>query len=206
MKFPNRELAIVQLGADMARGMTAHADVFPAPPASAESIDEALAAYHTARESSLTAQATAQAGSAAKKEALEALAAMLRSNVKYAESMTHGDTGRLQLVGWGGRRKPIRNERTAPGQVITLAVGQEGAGWVALGWKAPFDGGTVSAYRIQRRKRDNGSWADVGHWLNSVFFGTSMLQALLLISMALLIPALPVLACFWPARHVTQAD
>ena len=70
-------------------------------------------------------------------------------------------------------------------------------GWLLLFQIGYFAGALTLAF---------GSWADVGHWLNSVFFGTSMLQALLLISMALLIPALPVLACFWPARHVTQAD
>jgi hypothetical protein len=76
--------------------------------------------------------------------------------------MSNGDAARLQLVGWGRRRKPTRNERIEPGQVSTLEVRQEGPGWVALVWKAPFDGGTVAAYRIQRRKRDTGNWLDVG--------------------------------------------
>jgi len=55
-----------------------------------------------------------------------------------------------------------KRERIEPGQVSTLEVRQEGPGWVALVWKAPFDGGTVAAYRIQRRKRDTGHWMDVG--------------------------------------------
>ena len=70
-------------------------------------------------------------------------------------------------------------------------------GWLFLFQIGYFAGALTLAF---------GSWADVGRWLNGVFVGTSLVQALLLVAMALLLPALPVLACFWPARHVTQAD
>ena len=66
-------------------------------------------------------------------------------------------------------------------------------GWLMLFQVGYFAGALTLAF---------GSWADVGHWLQNVFFGTSAAQAVLLVSMALLIPALPVLACFWPARDV----
>jgi hypothetical protein len=49
-----------------------------------------------------------------------------------------------------------------PGQVRTLELVREGPDWVFLDWKEPADGGQVSAYRIQRRKRDGGTWMDVG--------------------------------------------
>ncbi len=38
----------------------------------------------------------------------------------------------------------------------------EGDTWVVFDWKPPVDGGAVAAYKIQRRKRDGGSWRDVG--------------------------------------------
>jgi hypothetical protein len=67
-------------------------------------------------------------------------------------------------------------------------------GWLVLFQVGYFAGALTLAF---------GSWADVGDWLHGVFVGTSVAQALLLVSMALLIPALPVLACFWPARDVS---
>ena len=43
-------------------------------------------------------------------------------------------------------------------------------------------------------------WSDVGAWLHTVLLRTSVLEALMLGAVALLLPALPVLACFWPRR------
>lgn len=45
--------------------------------------------------------------------------------------------------------------------MITLVVAEEGKSWITLEWKAPFDGGAVSAYRVQRRK-PGAEWTDVG--------------------------------------------
>ncbi|MEX0692731.1 MAG: fibronectin type III domain-containing protein [Gemmatimonadales bacterium] len=160
MQFPHRELEVVQLANDMSRGLAANADVFPAPPTTAQAIDEALAAYNTAREASVAAQGRAKARTRAKKKALTDLAGMLRSGVKYAESVANKDTSKLRLVGWGGHRRGARNPE--PGPATRLEVRKEGDGWVVLTWNPPTDGGPVSAYRIQRRKRDGGAWTDVG--------------------------------------------
>ncbi len=162
MRFPNRELAIVQLAKDVARGFTENPDLFPAPPAPPEVIDQALAAWDAARNDGIAAAAGARDGMGRKQEALNTLTALLRADVRYAESMANGEGGKLQKIGWAPRRKATRTEPVAPGQVMTLAVRQEGKDWVALGWNAPLDGGPVSAYRIQRRRRQDGDWADVG--------------------------------------------
>lgn len=45
-------------------------------------------------------------------------------------------------------------------------------------------------------------WSDLRAWVDTVLLRTSVLEAVMLVSFALLVPALPVLACFWPARHV----
>lgn len=161
MKFPKRELELVRLAQDASRGLAANPEVFPGAPTTPQALDEALTAYNNAREASLAGLAAAKAGTTAKQEAIESMATMLRATVKYAEFVAKGDPGVLGKIGWGGRRRPIRNEREAPGQVITLSVSQEGKDWVSLVWNAPFDGGTVAAYRIQRRRRDSGDWIDI---------------------------------------------
>jgi titin len=50
----------------------------------------------------------------------------------------------------------------APGEVRDIGIMVEGDGRVVLDWKPPVDGGAVAAYTIQRRRRDGGSWQDVG--------------------------------------------
>ena len=44
-------------------------------------------------------------------------------------------------------------------------------------------------------------WSDLRAWLHAVMLGTSVFEALALASVAILLPALPVVACFWPRRH-----
>jgi hypothetical protein len=162
MNFPSRELDIVRLAQDVANGFTANPDIFPAPPAAGERLLEAVGAYNTAREAAVTAQATAIKGTASKNEALGELTGLLKADLRYAESMSSGDPSRLQVIGWGPPRSPRFNDLAIPGQVITLEVLQEGNSWISLGWKEPFDGGPVSAYRVQRRRREGGEWTDVG--------------------------------------------
>ena len=162
MNFPSRELDIVRLAQDVANGFTANSDMFPAPPAAAERLLEAVGAYNTARDAAIAAQATAVQGTASKNEVLSELTGLLRADLRYAESMSNGDPSRLQLVGWGPPRSRRSNDLEVPGQVITLEVRQEGSSWVSLGWKEPFDGGPVAAYRVQRRRREGGEWTDVG--------------------------------------------
>jgi hypothetical protein len=162
MNFPSRELDIVRLAQDVANGLAANPETFPAPPASAERLLETVGKYNAARDAALAAQATAVKGTASKNEALEELAGLVKSNLRYAESVSRDDPSRLQLIGWGPPRNRRFNELEIPGQVMTLEVRQEGKSWISLGWKEPFDGGPVSAYRIQRRRREGGEWTDVG--------------------------------------------
>jgi hypothetical protein len=162
MNFPSRELDVVRLAQDVANGLTANPEAFPAPPASAEQLLEAVGAYHTARDAAIAGTANAVQGTAGKNKILKDLAGLVKSNLRYAESVSRGDPAKLQLIGWGPPRKPQPNDLAIPGQVITLEVRQEGSTWVSLGWNEPFDGGPVSAYRIQRRRREGGEWTDVG--------------------------------------------
>ena len=52
-------------------------------------------------------------------------------------------------------------------QERSLEAPREGEGWVLLDRKEPVDGGAVAAYKIQRRERPSGAWADVGMAIDS---------------------------------------
>ncbi len=159
--FPYREPDIVRLAQDIATGLAAHTDVFPSPPASPDDINQALTAYNSAREAAIVASANARQGTAAKDEAIRSLMDLMRADLRYAESTSRSDDGKLQLLGWGAPRS--RTATGIPGQVRTLEVLREGKNWLFLDWKEPVDGGQVAAYKVQRRQRDGGGdWTDVG--------------------------------------------
>jgi hypothetical protein len=162
MRFPEREADILRLASDIAAGLAAHPDVFPAPPYSAEDLQKALAAHDVNREAHIRAEATAVQGTVAKRESQRTIEDMAKANLRYAENHTRGDDGKLQLLGWGGRRARTLTITEPPGQVRTLEVVREGKDWVFLDWKEPMEGGVVAAYKIQRRRRDSGDWTDVG--------------------------------------------
>ena len=42
-----------------------------------------------------------------------------------------------------------------------LGAPRQGEGWVCLDWKKPAEGGIVSAYKVMRRQRPDGPWAEV---------------------------------------------
>lgn len=159
-RFPKRETDIERLAKDVVKGLTEHTDVFPAPPVAPDDITTSLASYNDARDAAIEAAAAAKSGTAVKDDALDTLVEQVKSDLRYAESIARGDSGKLQLVGWGGRRSPTPND--LPGQARTLEVMKEGDGWLFLDWKEPTDGGLVSAYKVQRRKREGGKWTNVG--------------------------------------------
>jgi len=164
-RFPISEAEITTLAQDLIHGLSAYAEDFPAPPVAPAELETALAAYVTARETATAGAAAAAQGTAAKEEALQALTDLMKAVIRYAENTVAFDDGKLQLLGWGGRKS--RTSLDAPGQVRTLEVLREGEGWVYLDWKDPVDGGRVAAYKVQRRRRNEGPWIDVGMAVDS---------------------------------------
>ena len=69
------------------------------------------------------------------------------------------DDDKLKLIGWSGKETPAA--LAPPGEVRQLEAPKQGEGWVFLDWKQPVDGGSVIAYKIQRRNRTDGAWQDV---------------------------------------------
>jgi hypothetical protein len=165
MRFPLRESDIARLAHDIATGLTAHPEDFPAPPVPADAIHQALAEYNAAREAAIVASAQAVSGTQSKDDALAALVDALKTDIRYAENIFRGDDGKLQLIGWAGRRQGTAS--SVPGQARTLELIREGKDWVHLDWKQPTDGGEVAAYNVRRRQRDGGSWMDAGMAIES---------------------------------------
>ncbi len=162
MQYPTREADILRLADDIAAGLAAHTEVFPAPPFSPEDFQQALTEHDGNREGAILARAEAVQSTDMKERSLAKVEDMSKSSIRYAENHTRGDDGKLQLIGWGARRSRTVTIMEPPGQVRTLENIREGKDWVFLDWKEPVDGGEVAAYRVQRRQRHSGDWLDVG--------------------------------------------
>jgi hypothetical protein len=80
-KYPLRELEILRLAQDVSIGLVAHREDFPAPPAGADEIDRALAAYDEARESARKGAAEAATGAALKDQALAELSKLVKADI-----------------------------------------------------------------------------------------------------------------------------
>nr|VFJ90247.1 MAG: Fibronectin type III domain-containing protein [Candidatus Kentron sp. H]VFJ92417.1 MAG: Fibronectin type III domain-containing protein [Candidatus Kentron sp. H]VFJ99019.1 MAG: Fibronectin type III domain-containing protein [Candidatus Kentron sp. H] len=158
--FPKAESKIQHLAHEMVTGLTAHTNLFPAPPVTAEALAAALATYTEAAEAALELYAQAEHATATKDEALQVLVDDMKLDLRYAENITHFDDASLKHLGWGGRR--ARTSLEAPGQTRSLEGPRQGDGWVYLDWKEPDEGGKVAAYRVQRREGDAEDWVDVG--------------------------------------------
>jgi hypothetical protein len=162
MRFPYREADILRLAHDIAAGLAAHTDAFPSPPVAPEELEQALTEHDDNREAAIRARAAAAQSAAAKDGSLAKIQDLSKAVIRYGENHTRGDDGKLQLLGWGGRRSRTVTVTDPPGQPRTLEVIREGKDWVYLDWKDPTEGGEVAAYRVQRRTRDDGDWMDVG--------------------------------------------
>ena len=159
-RFPKREADIAALTKRVVTGLTTHAEDFPSPPATPQQLEDALAAYDAAKDAAIEADGAAIAATTEKDERLETLTDLLKADLRYAEITTRNAPDLLSNLGWGPRRDG--GALDIPGQARGLDVSSEGPGWVVLDWKAPAEGGAVSAYRIQRSRADVEQWQDVG--------------------------------------------
>jgi hypothetical protein len=167
MRFPYREPDILRLANDIAAGLAANPEEFPAPPYSSEDFEKVLDEHDGNREAQIMSRAAALQATSAKDESLATITDMSRSVLRYAENHTRANDGKLQLLGWGGRRSRTQTVTEPPGQARTLEIIREGPNWVYLDWKEPMEGGQVAAYKVQRRNREGGDWADIGMSVDS---------------------------------------
>jgi len=158
--FPKAETKIQSLAHEIVTGLSAHTDLYPAPPVSAEALAATIETYIKAADAALEQQAAAKHAIDIKNEALAALVDDMKMILRYAENVTHSDNASLKHLGWGARR--AGTALSAPGQTRSLTTPRQGKGWITLNWRAPDDGGKVAAYKIQRREEDSENWVDAG--------------------------------------------
>ena len=158
-RFPRTEAEVVALAEAMVSGLTANAAIYPAPPVAPLDLTALMNGYTTAKNAAIAAQAAAEDATTSKDEALEDLADAMRSDIRYAENTVDFDDDKLKLIGWAGRK--AATPLASPGQARSLEAPKQGEGWVFLDWKAPIDGGVVSAYKVMRRERPAGPWEEV---------------------------------------------
>lgn len=161
MRFPKREPEIVRLAQDLITGLRTHPEAFPNSPVSVDELEAALEQYNGSRDAAIVLHAQATQGTTAKDENLVEMVDLMKTAIRHAENLAGGDDGKLQLLGWGARRNGSPND--VPGQVGHLRTIREGKDWILLDWDEPANGGSISAYQVQRRRRDgDGAWIDVG--------------------------------------------
>ena len=158
-RFPKAEAEIAALAQAMVSGLTANAAVYPAPPVAQVGLTTLFSAYTTSKNAAIAAQAAAEDATTTKDEALDDLVDAMKSNIRYAENTVDFDDDKLKLIGWAGKK--AKTPLAPPGQARLLEAPKQGEGWVFLDWKAPVDGGAVSAYKVMRRERPAGPWEEV---------------------------------------------
>ena len=158
-RFPRTEPEIIALAEIMEVGLTDNPTIYPSPPAIPPHLGVLRTAYINAKNTLIAAQAVAEQATSDKDDALDNLVGAMKSDLRYAENTVDFDDDKLKLIGWAGRKTPTSLQ--IPGQTRMLEATRQGAGWIFLDWKKPSDGGTVSAYKIMRRERPEGDWADI---------------------------------------------
>jgi hypothetical protein len=159
-RFPKKEAEIAALAEQLYRGLLDNNPTFPQPPVHPMLLRMKKLTYQSRHNNFMAARAAAEQSIADKDTALEELINALKSDIRYAENTVNFDDDKLKLIGWSGKDTPTA--LAPPGETRQLEAPKQGDGWVFLDWKAPADGGKVSAYKIQRRNRPEGTWQEVG--------------------------------------------
>nr|VFK59142.1 MAG: hypothetical protein BECKUNK1418G_GA0071005_100644 [Candidatus Kentron sp. UNK]VFK69041.1 MAG: hypothetical protein BECKUNK1418H_GA0071006_100936 [Candidatus Kentron sp. UNK] len=141
-RFPHAEAEVLELGKTLADGLAANTDLFPAPPASAEAINESLAECQSALDAVVAAKAALKEAVSVKDGKFETLEVGMKKDFRYAEDAVDKDDAKLARIGWSGRRAPT--PLAAPGQVRSLHVTAQGGDWLEMDWKKPASGGRVA--------------------------------------------------------------
>jgi len=158
-RFPKKEAEIAALAEQLWQGLLDNNAVFPAPPVHPMALRFRKLIYQSRHDNFLAAQAAAEQAIASKDDALENLIEAMKDDLRYAENTVDFDDEKLKLLGWSGKK--AKTPLAVPGQTRLLEAPRQGDHWLFLDWKAPVEGGKISAYKIQRRSRPEGLWQDV---------------------------------------------
>ena len=143
----------------MEMGFNSNIVIYPSPPVAPIDLNMFKSSYISAKNALIAAQAAAEQATSDKDDVLDSLIEAMKTDIRYAENTVDFDDDKLKLIGWAGRKTPAALQ--VPGQSRLLEAVRQGDGWVFLDWKKPADGGRVAAYKVMRRERDGGSWAEI---------------------------------------------
>jgi len=155
-RFPRTEAPIKALAQTIVTGLTANPGDFPAPPVASVALQALLDSFITLCDDQVAAQAATEQATETKAAGLEELITAMKADLRYAEDAVNFDDPKLTALGWGGMAAATALE--VPGQPRSLEVPSQGEGWIFLDWKKPADGGSVAAYKIERREQPTGAW------------------------------------------------
>lgn len=158
-RFPKKEAEVQPLAMSIILGLWNNQPVYPNPPVDVFTLFGKMNLYINAKNSTIAAQAAAEAATTAKDEKLADLIDAMKPDLRYAENVTKFNDDKLKLIGWAGKK--AKTPLAVPGQARLLEAPKQGAGWLFLDWKAPADGGKPKAYKVQRRNRSAGAWKTV---------------------------------------------
>ena len=164
-QFPRREAEIKALAQNIVTGLAANAGDFPSPPVPSAGLQAILNSFITLCDEQVAAQAAAEQVTETKSAGLDELVTAMRADLRYAEDAVNYDDAKLTALGWGGIAAPTALQ--IPGQPRALEAPRQGEGWVFLDWKDPAEGGSVAAYKIERRERPAGDWVLVNMAIES---------------------------------------
>lgn len=170
--FPTKELEVVALANSMIAGYTANPGDFPSidPLVELVALQAALDTYQADKVSQEAAKSQAQIATVTKTSTLDALAELMRNDLKLSEVDVAASPEKLTEIGWGPRQQP--QPVPAPASPTDLKSIAEGQGTIWLEWKSPISGGPVRNYIIERRDEpagggEFGDWSIVGTALNN---------------------------------------
>lgn len=159
-RFPRTETDLAVLVEQMLAGFETHRKDFPN--ADLKGMREAWARYRETKRMQAEAFEAYRAATIPKDEALDALIAKTKAELKQAEVDTGDDPARLRKIGWGGAS--TSEELALPGPPLNARIAA-GRPKVRLEWDPPGRGvgGKVQVYEVERRTLDPekgpGEWA-----------------------------------------------
>lgn len=160
MRFPKTEAKIIALAQKIINGLRDNPN-FPNPPITADQLQASLDKLLESSDAQVMALAAAKQATDTKQDDFDNTTTEMKSILHYADDTVHGDDALLSELGWGGRAEP--HALQVPGQPRLLEILRQGAGWLALDWKKPADGGAPASYKIERRElTENGTWTLAG--------------------------------------------
>ncbi len=148
-RFPKSQAQIAALAEKLWNGLWTNQPIFPAPPVPWYTVLTKKAQFVNARDNALSARAAAEQSIIDKDQALQNLIEAMKADLRYAENTVDFDDAKLKLIGWSAKKSPTA--LTPPGQTLALTAVTQEESSLTLSWKAPIDGGKVSAYRVVRR-------------------------------------------------------